>query len=209
MKLLAAAAMLIDHIGILFFPQIAVFRVIGRISFPIYAFLAAEGAAKTHSPRRYLVRLGIAALLSELPFRLAFSVPWSSWPPKNVLFTLLCGVICCFVCSAKKPWVTILCTAALAAAVQLSGSDYGAYGVLAVVFFYVLRGEKIGQCAAFSMLTVLQALLAGWPLQSFAVFGLIPCALYSGERGRDLRRFFYIFYPAHLVALWAVHLLLI
>ena len=92
LKIIAAVTMLIDHTGAVFFPQLAVFHIVGRLSFPIYAFLAAEGASKTHRKSRYLLRLGIFALLSEAPFRLAFSLGWENPLPRNVLFTLLCGV---------------------------------------------------------------------------------------------------------------------
>ncbi len=209
LKLIAAATMLIDHVGLLFFPQLAIFRMIGRISFPLYAFLAAEGAANTRHKTRYLARLFLFAMLSELPFRLAFSVSWKEWTPQNVMFTLLAGVASCFACTNLKKWQAVLCTAALAALAQLCGSDYGAYGVLTVVLFYVLRAEKAGQGISFSLLTVLHTARTGAMLQTFSVFALVPCAFYNGTRGRDLRWFFYAFYPAHLLVLWGIHIMLL
>ena len=95
----------------------------------------------------------------------------------------------------------------LASAAQLAGADYGAYGVLAVVFFYLLREEKAGQGISFSLLTAAHCILTADPLQAFSVLGFLPCARYNGERGRDLRWLFYAFYPAHLLLLWALRLL--
>lgn len=204
LKLIAAASMLTDHIGALFFPQLSVLRIVGRVSFPLYAFLAAEGAANTRRPARYLARLGVFALLSELPFRLAFSVGWEYPLPRNVLFTLLAGVACCLVFSSQKPLPALLFTLSAAASAQLAGTDYGAYGVLCVVSFYLLRRERAGQGIVFSLLTALNSICAPAPLQAFAVLGLAPCALYSGERGRDPRWLFYVFYPAHLLLLWGI-----
>ena len=207
LKVIAAAAMLTDHIGALFFPQTAVLRIAGRLAFPIYAFLAAEGAAKTRHPCRYLARLGAFALLSELPFRLAFSISLNKPALLNVLFTLFAGAACCMVCSVQKALPSFCFILSAAAAAQLSGSDYGAYGVLCIVCFYLLRREKAGQGIVFALLTAFNSILVPAPLQAFAVLGLAPCALYSGERGRDLRWLFYAFYPAHLLLLWAVRLI--
>lgn len=204
LKLIAAVTMLIDHTGVLFFPQLSVLRVVGRVSFPLYAFLAAEGAANTRRPGHYLARLSLFALLSELPFRLAFSVGWNNLLPQNVLFTLLAGVACCLVFSSQKPLPSLFFTLSAAASAQLAGTDYGAYGVLCVVGFYLLRRERAGQGIAFSLLTALNSICTPAPLQAFAVLGLAPCALYSGERGRDLRWLFYVFYPAHLLLLWGI-----
>lgn len=203
LKMIAAATMVIDHVGAMFFPQIAVFRVVGRVAFPIYAFLAAEGAAKTRNPSRYLARLAVFALISELPFRMALSVGWDKYTPQNVLFTLLAGVACCVVCSSQKPIPSALFTVFAAAAAELCGTDYGAYGVLCVAGFYLLRGKTAEQGMAFSLLTALRVILTA-PIQGCAVLGFLPCACYSGQRGRDLRGLFYAIYPAHLLLLWAI-----
>ena len=73
LKLIACITMLIDHIGAVFFPSLILLRIIGRLSFPIYCFLLAEGAAHTKHAPRYALRLLLCALISELPYDLAFS----------------------------------------------------------------------------------------------------------------------------------------
>ena len=71
LKLIALTTMFIDHIGAVFFPQVTLLRVIGRISFPLYAFLIAEGCRYTRNRGRYALGLGAFALISELPYDLA------------------------------------------------------------------------------------------------------------------------------------------
>lgn len=71
LKLIALTTMFIDHIGAVFFPQVTLLRVIGRISFPLYAFLIAEGCRYTRNRGRYALGLGVFALISELPYDLA------------------------------------------------------------------------------------------------------------------------------------------
>ncbi len=71
LKLIALTTMFIDHIGAVFFPQVTLLRVIGRISFPLYAFLIAEGCRYTRNRGRYALGLGVFALISEIPYDLA------------------------------------------------------------------------------------------------------------------------------------------
>jgi len=111
LKIIASLCMLIDHIGAVF-PSYTpdLFRWIGRIAFPIYAYLVAEGCSHTKSIDKYMLRLGIFALISEIPFDLAFSQ--SYWIMRdlpleidfirftNVFYTLFLGVAC--VCVYEK-----------------------------------------------------------------------------------------------------------
>lgn len=88
LKVLAGITMLIDNIGVVLFQNIIIFRVIGRISFPIYAFLIAEGYMKTKNIKGYMTRLGVLALLSQILFMITFDIRGL-----NVSFTLLGGLL--------------------------------------------------------------------------------------------------------------------
>ena len=64
--------MLIDHAGAVLFPQYEILRIVGRLAFPIYAYTLVEGLVHTHDVKKYMLRLGAFALISEIPFDLAF-----------------------------------------------------------------------------------------------------------------------------------------
>lgn len=93
LKWIAVLTMVIDHVGAILFPDQIWMRVIGRVAFPIYAYCLAEGFRYTSDYRRYLGRLALFAILSEIPFDLAFyGVPFS-FAHQNVFFTLTLGLI--------------------------------------------------------------------------------------------------------------------
>lgn len=102
LKLLAVVTMLIDHMGFTLFPHAVWMRAVGRLAFPIFCFLIAEGCAHTHDKKRYAGRLLLFAVLSELPFNLMCSGQWLSWNYQNVLWTLLIGALVCWFCSAWR-----------------------------------------------------------------------------------------------------------
>ena len=135
LKLLAMLAMTADHIGAVFFPEIPLLRWIGRLAMPVLCFFIGEGLRHTRSPRRYLLRLTGFALLSELPFDLAF-YGGIEWGHQNVYFTLALGLLALWAIQSRgmEGWLLAL-TAALAA--ELLGCDYGMYGVLPVSYTHL------------------------------------------------------------------------
>ncbi len=223
-KLLAAGAMLIDHIGALLFPQWMILRIIGRLSFPLYCLLLAEGAAHTSHIARYAARLAFFAVISEIPYDLAFFGRPFYWGSQNVFFELLFGLAAIYILQ-KMPsrmlgGAAVIAMAALAWAVR---ADYKAYGVIAIVLLYLGRdpagGQRMWSILAFLALNLCYCLpqnyfgtvdgLFAYSLQNYAMFAAIPIALYSGQRGaRRGKYFFYLFYPAHILILYGFQLLL-
>lgn len=196
LKLLAMLAMTADHIGAVFFPEIPLLRWIGRLAMPVLCFFIGEGLRHTRSPQRYLLRLTGFALLSELPFDLAF-YGGIEWGHQNVYFTLALGLLALWAIQSRgmEGWLLTL-TAALAA--ELLGCDYGMYGVLLILLldrFHRARSEQLAAAA------LLNLAFFGLQTQTLSLIALPLLWLYNGKRGRDDRRLFYLYYPAHLCVL--------
>ena len=216
LKWIAVISMLIDHTAEVLinhnaaltdpiWAQIYVLmRGIGRIAFPIYAFLLVEGFLHTRDVKKYLARMLTFAVVSEIPFDLAvFHTPFY-WGYQNVFFTLFLGLLALagenvvhqssgmFAGAGlwKQAFVLILCVGTA----QLINCDYGAFGVFFIILLYMTRYDKKTQ-------TVLGAI--SLICESPGILAFIPIRLYNGTRGRcGNRYFFYAFYPAHLLALW-------
>ena len=196
LKLLAMLAMTADHIGAVFFPEIPLLRWIGRLAMPVLCFFIGEGLRHTRSPRRYLLRLTGFALLSELPFDLAF-YGGIEWGHQNVYFTLALGLLALWAIQSRgmEGWLLAL-TAALAA--ELLGCDYGMYGVLLILLLDRFHRAHSEQLAAAALLNLA---FFGLQTQTLSLIALPLLWLYNGKRGRDDRRLFYLYYPAHLCVL--------
>ena len=184
-----------------------VLRGIGRLAFPIYCFLLVEGLLHTRNVKKYLARLLVFAVISDLPFDLAFTRQWVSWDYNNVFLTLFLGLLGL----ALWRWITqerdykavwwrqalgFGCIAAMVVTAQLCKTDYGGSGVLVISLMYLLRAypwpRDLGSFAILGRLSLLE--LAALP-------DMLLFRLYNGERGRQSKYFFYIFYPAHLLIL--------
>ena len=196
LKLLAMLAMTADHIGAVFFPEIPLLRWIGRLAMPVLCFFIGEGLRHTRSPWRYLLRLTGFALLSELPFDLAF-YGGIEWGHQNVYFTLALGLLALWAIQSRgmEGWLLAL-TAALAA--ELLGCDYGMYGVLLILLLDRFHSALSEQLAGAALLNLA---FFGLQTQTLSLIALPLLWLYNGKRGRDDRRLFYLYYPAHLCVL--------
>ncbi len=201
LKWIAMIAMLVDHVGAVLYPQHIIFRIIGRIAFPVFCFLLVEGAVHTRDIRSYEKRLFLFALISEVPFDLVFygSVGLQH---QNVFFTLLAGLIMLDV--LKKNMGVIFEIAAVAGAMlasEVMGSDYGAYGIIIIICFYALYQKRLGKQIAFAGINYLYY---GGGIQVYAGLAAIPLLLYNGTRGPKMKYFFYVFYPLHLLILYLI-----
>lgn len=218
LKVIACAAMLLDHIGAVFYPQWLPLRMLGRVAFPIYCFVLAEGAHYTRSPRRYALRLLIGATISELPFDLAlFGCVTLDY--NNVMLTLLLGYGAIWAMGYLRDGGRGLAVLAFFFLAELLRTDYGGGGVLMVVFFSLCREKGWGLWPRFLGLGALLWLL--WPsptvslgafslpLELFGVLALLPIHFYTGRKrlqSRGLQWSFYLFYPVHLMILYMLRL---
>lgn len=148
LKLLAMGTMLVDHIGWGFFPMELWLRGIGRLAFPIFAFQAAEGWARSHDRRRYLLRMALFALLSELPFDLLFSGQLWNAGEQNVLWTFTIALGCLWAAEwlQRRGLPEVLALLCVAVPGYLLGQwlavDYYGGGVLMVLVFALCRDKK-------------------------------------------------------------------
>lgn len=216
LKGIACFTMLLDHIGATMVQGYAL-RIIGRIAFPIFCFLMAEGTFYTKNPRKYGLRLMIGALLSEIPFDLAFRGRLT-WEYQNVMLTLFLGFLTVEIIQRTEfDIVKLLAVSGGFALAEWANTDYGGFGVLLVVLFSQTRGKLWFQTimvAMFSwMINSLKIPVLGIlvPIEMFAIFAMIPIALYSGRKvtsNRAVQWGFYLFYPVHLMILVLVRILL-
>lgn len=229
LKVLAMVTMLLDHMWATIIPGNLWLTCVGRIAFPIFAFQITEGFFHTHDRKRYMTRMLLFALVSEIPFNLM--VGGSVFYPfhQNVMFTFL---IALFVLSKienlcnqgfhTRSVILILLWVFLGDIfATLAMVDYIGAGVLTVVLFYFTRGKKYSWVwQLVGMYAINCIMLAGlvfpvtlgnfsfeFPQQGFALFALIPIWLYNGQKGSNSKLWqysVYLFYPLHMLVLWAV-----
>ena len=206
LKLIACLSMFIDHLGAVCFSGMMGFRIIGRLAFPIYCFLLVEGAVHTRNMKKYILRMGIFALISEVPFDLAFYHRLVYTGHQNVFFTLGLGLLAIWFLEHPIEQLDIpdvlyklLVIIAAGLIAEFFNTDYGFTGIAVICIFYYLRGQPQ---LKYPIAAILLAAMGG--VEVYAVLALIPILLYNGQRGRqtkDMQYGFYIFYPTHLLLL--------
>lgn len=207
LQALAFVTMLIDHIGLCFFPHVPALRAVGRLSFPIFAFLLSEGFVHTRGLKKYAARLFVFAALSEVPYQLMINHRVVGPRMSNILFSLLLCLGALWCVRQGGPW--LWGAPALAVLAQAGGFSYGAYAVLLAVSFYLTRDKRPIGMLCLCVCTLLYCAYRHSLFQIWAVFAAVPLLLYDGRRGRRAPRYLlYILYPAHLAVLAAVYFLI-
>lgn len=192
-KLLAALTMLIDHIGVVFFPGVVGFRIVGRISFPLFIWLLVQGETHTRDVGRYGLRLAVLGVVSQPIYQLIFDTAGL-----NILFELLVGLGCLRL-DRRFPRFRIPIWLGGAGLSELLSLGYGGYGI-ALVFLTRYFRPKLPWVVAWVGFHLGWAALSG-PFQLPAIAVPLIFWLANGERGLKAR-WFYAFYPGHLALLW-------
>ena len=204
LKMMAIIAMAIDHIGAVLFPQYDVFRIIGRIAFPIFAFTLVEGFLHTRDVKKYMKRLGLLALCSEIPFDLAFFGTPLEFSHQNVFFTMFLGIAMLYLLLKNISKVRqIIIVIVMLLISEFLCTDYSSAGLFMILWYYQFRGSRMLQLVGMAIVNILH--LGG--MQVYACLSAIPIAMYSGERGPSCKWFFYWFYPIHLLILYFLSLM--
>ena len=218
LKLLALFAMTCDHVGLQLLPQFILLRIIGRLAAPLFACMIAEGCRYTCKRGRYLGRLLGMAALCQIVY---FVATRSLYQCIFVTFSLSVCLIYALDSALRRrtPASVLIAAAALAAAVFITVGlprilmhtdfdvDYGLWGVMLPVLVYFGRG-KWEKLALFAVGVSLLGLHYGG-IQWWGLLSVPLLALYNGQKGRrNIGPLFYWYYPAHLVVIYGLSLLL-
>ena len=225
-RLLAIIFMLIDHIGVAWptLPCYIVLRLLGRVSFPLFAFLIANGYRHTKNVFAYLLRLGILAVISEACFDLFQHNVLFYLREQNVFFTLFLGLLALFLLdhfrTMGRPQAALgmILALSLALLAEFAATDYGFFGVVLILCYGIFFTSPLGlgfTTVLFALRLLLNAPASWeWPLLTLGALGaLFPILLYNGKKGfspqsprlaKILQMGIYLFYPLHLLflSLW-------
>src|SRR5690554_3017221 len=207
LKIIAIISMLIDHIAVVNLFNIEnsnliyLMRIIGRMAFPIFAFLIVEGFYYTRNLNKYFTRLLIFAFISEIPFDLAIFNTIFNFTHQNVFFTLALGLLSISLYDKYKVkskslgfiYVLLICLFSI-----ILRTDYNIFGILMIFVFYYFRNN-------FNLITfniILINLITFSLIQIFAILSLLFIFLYNNKKGLSLKYLFYVFYPGHLLTLY-------
>lgn len=209
LKLIAISSMLTDHIGAILHPEIPLLRYIGRLAFPIFVFMLAEGAIHTHSMKKYFLRMLLFAAVTEIPYNLAFSGKLINLSGRNMMFTLALGLLMIGLTQnsyrflpADRESRSLAALLLCGTAAELLQTESGFMGILLIYVFYMLHDRPPFKYAIGEIIFILSG-----GNQWAAGFAFVPMSLYNGRRGysgRLIQYLFYVFYPAHLLVLYFI-----
>ena len=191
-KLLAVVLMVIDHVGFFLMPSATILRIIGRLSFPLFAFLIVNGYVYTSNFKKFFTRLFVFAVIIQLP------VLWIDIPV-NIFFTLSFGLLMIHIYE-KEPLflVKIFYMFGVLVITYILNPDYSLYGVLLIFCIHLFKGKWFSLALSFMILSLV---FYGNNIQIYAVFSIPIMMLYNEKLGFKIKWLFYLFYPTHLVIL--------
>lgn len=226
LKIIAVVTMTVDHIGAYLFPDVVFLRIIGRISFPIFAFMVWQGCVHTKNIYRYLARMTAFAVITQVVL-----LPFQPFYNLNIMFTFALSIGVAVVIkrwhkllqngtTLQKTTAAAVILAAVAAVYIICTAadiEYGFWGCMlapaAVAGGYFKKSEQhpnpyINQLSAFTVVLVLLC-FSTYNIQSYSLFAVPLLYLYNGRKtGEISKNFFYIYYPLHLAAIHIINTLL-
>ena len=193
LKAIAIITMLIDHIGYLFFPvdlypNLIILRIIGRLSYPIFAYQIALGYTRTRDIKKYFKRLIIFSIISQIPYF------YFSPGNLNIMPTLAFGLFTIYLYDkGYKPF------AFLAIGIgDILLLQYGGYGIAMILLFYVFRDDKLKTIIAYTILTILFYFISNGNIQYFSIISLLFILTNVGIKIKLNKHIAYLFYPVHI-----------
>lgn len=226
LKIIALVTMVFDHIKYSI-PATDNFitQYFGRISFPLFAFLITEGYIHTKSKSKYIKRLLIFAIISQVPFTLFRTLVADKFL-LNILFTFLLAILGIIIFDFFKNneqinkiigyiiiGISFFVIATIGTIIPV---DYGWFGIVSVWVFYILKSSKFATCLGYIALVIIYYYTKSYPLVNSinlisVCFTIIPALLilfYNGKEGKKIKYLFYFFYPIHMIILYGISLIL-
>lgn len=215
LKLIGIITMLCDHTKDAVLTNTTFLNYIGRFAFPIFAFQLVVGYTHTKDIKKYLIRLLIFALISQIPFMLFLST-FTNEISLNVFFTFLLGILALLAYdNISNKFLGIGAVLGISLIAQILKVDYGAFGILLIFLFYYFKDKKFEVIIPYILLCFLKYVpnIIEHPdfysiylnLATFTALPIILISFYNNKQGPKMKYLFYIFYPLHLVILWAIH----
>ena len=222
LKLIAIITMTIDHIGVVFgTPFYNLLRAVGRLSFPIFAFLLTEGYVHTRSFGKYFLRLLVLAIISEVSYDYVFFDSFIYMNANNIFFTLALGLLTLFLLDKSRglikkyfkdkidlviilPFTYLLIIVIMGLIAEFLSFSYGMLGIFVISFFYLFKEN-------FPLVVIsvsLSTLILGEPMQYFSLLSLILIYFYNKKLGKKCKMFFYLYYPLHILVLGLIKMFL-
>ncbi len=216
LKIIACVAMFIDHLGYLVFPEVLFFRIVGRLAFPIFAYMIAEGCYYTHNKLKHFLLIFLLGIIMQMVSYLFAGVTDFSiflvFSASILIIYLIDNIADAFkekyyMLSGCFLFVTIVVCFGLACIeldTKVFFENYGLYGVFTPVLLYILRKflpdyQKLFMLITLAVCTTMYAFYMQWLPAFFALLAIPILVLYNGKRGKlNLKYFFYIFYPLHI-----------
>lgn len=214
LKILAAIFMTLDHMGLMLFPHIPLLRILGRLALPIFAYMIAEGCKYTRNRKKYFgMVFGLGAVCQAVYWFVDHSLYFS------ILITFSLSILTIYALQNWKDAHTLLSGLLFAAAVaavyglnRIFEIDYGFWGCMLPVFAALPHKTRYDRYPVSILSLGMGLVFLAADIRDIQIFSLLALPLllaYSGKRGRwKMKYFFYIFYPAHLVILEAIAMLI-
>ena len=210
LKYIAFASMFIDHFNKAIItpfltgtgPMViitTIFDILGRIAFPIFAFMVVEGFFKSKSRWKYLRNLLIFAVISEIPYDMFQSAEFVNTWSQNILWGLALGLFTIMVIDKLKDYikkrplwifVSLLIVALSSLGSMLISSDYEYYAIIIIYLYYIFYDKRL-VASGLGYLVIIKEI--------YAILGFATVLLYNGEKGKQNKIFNYLFYPVHLL----------
>ncbi len=199
LKIIAVITMTMDH-----YSKIADgpewFSLVGRVSFPLFAFLIGEGFRYTKDRKKYFYRIFLYALVLQIPDLLSIEKY-----DGNIFFTLSFGILSLLILNNTKlnKFIKIILVIIIVVSAEMLTLDYGSYGVMIIIIFYLFRENNIMTAFSFTAVNILWiSFFQMSATQLYSIFVLPLIFLYNGKEGKKMKLFFYLYYPLHLIVLY-------